>query len=661
MNNNQLAGRVSPSINMGASFLFFRSFLPLAVLLFCAGLLSAQQQYRTWTSANGAKLQARMLGFDGAKVTIERSDKQKFVFPLNLLSPADQAYVRQVAGRLTRPNSPISPGAGSGASLPIWSPAVRDAWWQRYSTPQAWDEQAPLVLKELQTIWGSRQERSAREGRDFFTWFRHWRWLSIFSKSRLCQSSSSLQTAFVSIGKNETLRDAFLRALHPKDNQPKALELFLSIAVDHPSLIERYAALATAYAIVFDQPFPRNWPHHQVPGKDVPVDSTKVSSRFAEFVAAAKSRKLEYDPAQLAVSELKFVVDHLLPKSELDWARLNVKLRRSTFDKAFKSIQYDKPRLSAGVFSWPNGPYTLASISERGGICVDQAYFSSMSGKAKGIPTLTFVGQGSGGGHAWFGFLKGPGRWATDCGRYENQNYPVGNAIDPQLWKKITDDELGALARGEKNLTGFRGKSVDYFEWALANPDQPFFRESLQRARTLHPGFVDVWTLEAEWVEDHIKDPRELRNFWDAWVKAFGNTVDLKIEGQKKLADAYDVMGNPRQAEKIRALIVSQNRGKRFDLAIQAASEQLMKLVEAKDWAGAEKQYERFVRDFEKTAGGELFYKLVRPYVETLSGARQGGQARDAIDYLKKRDVLDLGPDSIIGREMKKLEAKLGG
>ena len=169
-----------------------------------------------------------------------------------------------------------------------------------------------------------------------------------------------------------------------------------------------------------------------------------------------------------------------------------------------------------------------------------------------------------------------------------------------------------------------------------------------------------MWTLEAEWVEDHIKDPRELRNFWDAWVKAFGNTVDLKIEGQKKLADAYDAMGNPRQAEKIRALIVSQNRGKRFDLAIQAASEQLMKLVEAKDWKGAEKQYERFVRDFEKTAGGELFYKLVRPYVETLAGARQGGQARDAIDYLKKRDVLDLGPDSIIGREMKKLEAKLG-
>ena len=110
------------------------------------------------------------------------------------------------------------------------------------------------------------------------------------------------------------------------------------------------------------------------------------------------------------VAELKFVVDHLLAQ-ERNGMGTSKRLFTAgpPFAKAFKSIQYDKPRLSAGVFSWPNGPYTLASISERGGICVDQAYFSSMSGKAKGIPTLTFVGQGSGGGHAWFGFLKGPG------------------------------------------------------------------------------------------------------------------------------------------------------------------------------------------------------------------------------------------------------------
>ena len=144
-------------------------------------------------------------------------------------------------------------------------------------------------------------------------------------------------------------------------------------------------------------------------------------------------------------------------------------------------------------------------------------------------------------------------------------------------------------------------------------------------------------------------------------MNAFTQSVDLKIEGQKKLADAYEAMGNSREAEKIRNLIIRQNRSKRFDLGILAGAEQLLDHLENEDWKGAQKQYERLVRDFEKTAGGELFYKLIRPYVETLAEAGQTTQARNAIDFLKKRDVLDLGPDSIIGREMKKLEAKLGG
>ena len=142
---------------------------------------------------------------------------------------------------------------------------------------------------------------------------------------------------------------------------------------------------------------------------------------------------------------------------------------------------------------------------------------------------------------------------------------------------------------------------------------------------------------------------REKRNFWDAWLKAFSNTVDLKIEGQKKLADVYDEMGNPRQAERIRSLIVKQNRSGRFDLAIKEGAEQIMNKLERKLWADAEKSYERMVKDFEKTAGGELYYNLVRPYVETLARSGQKEQAMDAIEFLKKRNVLDLGPGSIIG------------
>ncbi|MDG0965332.1 MAG: hypothetical protein P8O23_09705 [Opitutales bacterium] len=635
-------------------------------LIFGFRCFSAEFPFRTWTSTSGVQIQARLLSKSGDKLTIERSDSKQFVFPLSMLSGQDQAYVQNVLnGQHKRTTSRAVVGSvtpsrsvGTTLSLPIWSPSEMEKWWSDNKKADL-DKLANELMSNLRSIWTKKEDRSMREGRDFFSWFDHWRWIELYTRFYSKKGNDSLESTFVEIGKKTSLQKVFLKALHPEDNDIQALEIFLSIARDHPQFIEKYAALAAAYAVVFDQAFPRNWPHHQVSNKDVPFDSSLPSKRFGEFVKAHLARKLEYDPSQLSVTELKFVVDHRLPISELEWVWNSVKFRRSSFGKIFASIQYDRPRLEGALFRWPYGSYSLSAIQEKGGICVDQAYFSSMAGKAKGIPTLTFVGQGSGGGHAWFGFLKNPGRWETDCGRYENQNYPVGNAIDPQRWKLITDDELGALARGEKNLSGFRGKAVDYFAWAMANPTASFFRESLQRARTLHPAYTEVWKEEASWVEKNLSDPREKRNFWDAWLKAFSNTVDLKIEGQKKLADVYDEMGNPRQAERIRSLIVKQNRSGRFDLAIKEGSEQIMNKLAKKDWAEAERSYERMVKDFEKTAGGELFYGLIRPYVEKLDQNGRTEEALDAIEFLKKRKVLDLGPGSIIGLEMQKLLQKI--
>lgn len=638
------------------------------VIAFIFGLkcFSAEFPFRTWTSTSGVQIQARLLSKSGDKLTIERSDSKQFVFPLAMLSGQDQTYVQnalngQHQGTASRAaGGSVTPlrSVGSTLSLPIWSPAVIEQWWSANQNGD-WDKLSGELLSKLRTIWIKKEDRSMREGRDFFSWFDHFRWIQLYTKLQSKTGNDTLLEVFTTIGQQAELQKIFLKALHREDNQVLALEIFLTIAKDHPQLIQKYASLAVAYAVVFDQSFPRDWPHHQVRPSDVPIDQTVPSKRFAEMVQAHRERKLEYDPSQLSVTELKFVIDHRLPFSELEWARESVQFRRSSFGKIFASIIYDRPRLEGAVFRWPYGSYSLPSIQEKGGICVDQAYFSSMVGKAKGIPTLTFVGQGSGGGHAWFGFLKNPGRWETDCGRYENQNYPVGNAIDPQQWKLITDDELGALARGEKNLSGFRGKAVDYFSWALANPSADFYRESLQRARTLHSSYVEVWKEEASWIENNLSDLREKRNFWDAWLKAFSNTVDLKIEGQKKLADVYDEMGNPRQADRIRSLIVKQNRSGRFDLAIKEGAEQIMKKLDEKLWSDAKKLYERMVKDFEKTAGGELYYGLVRPYVETLAKGGKNEQAMDAIEFLKKRDVLDLGPGSIIGLEMQNLLQKI--
>ena len=643
---------------------------------FAAGSFAWAQErtpFRTWTATTGAKIQARYLNFDGKQVTVERSDGKRFVFPANLLSPFDRLYARRMAESIMptgrprpepvepfKPAAPTNPGPPPSQGLPAWTTSVRDDWWTGHVTPEAWRTEAPKLLFALRSIWKDPQLRGSREERDFFTWFRHWRWLDLGNQSSLLAGDPKLQETFRKIGAEEAVRDVFLLALDVEDNRPRALEIFLSIFSEHPTLMRSYAALAAAFAVVFDGPFPLSWPHRQVRKENLATAAVDLPSRFAALVAAARKRELVHDPARLEVGELKFVVDHLLGEEELAWARQNVKEEVSAYGKTFASIQYDRNRLSQGIFTWPYGPYTFADIRKRGGICVDQAYFAAMAGKARGIPTLTFSGKGSRGGHAWFGFMKDAGKWETDCGRFAQHNYPVGNAMDPQTWKPITDDELEAYARGEKRFNNFKAKAIDYFEWACLNPEAPYLREVLRRARNLNPSNENIWRSEAAWVEAKVTDLEERRKFWEAWNRAFAKTVDLKIEGMNKLASAYEALGNPGQADKIRKLIVSQNRGGRADLALKSGQEQLMRYVREKDWNGADRQYQSYVRDFSKF-GGELYYQVVRPYVSALSRAGEASRARRAVDFLKKSGVVDLGPDSIIAKDLEKLEAALRG
>ena len=221
---------------------------------------SAEFPFRTWTSSSGVRIQARLISKDGDKLTIERSDLKQFVFPLSLLSKDDQNYVRSVmdtkpsASRSTKPIPPSSLMAGNSGTLPIWSPTVIEKWWLTHADGD-WNELSVKMMADLRSIWTTKEKRSLREGRDFFSWFDHWRWLTLFNKLDSVKGADQLKDIFVAVGKNAPLQKTFLKALHPNDQQVRALEIFLSIAHEHPDLIERYSALAVAYAVVFDQPF----------------------------------------------------------------------------------------------------------------------------------------------------------------------------------------------------------------------------------------------------------------------------------------------------------------------------------------------------------------------------------------------------------------------
>ena len=219
--------------------------------------------------------------------------------------------------------------------------------------------------------------------------------------------------------------------------------------------------------------------------------------------------------------------------------------------------------------TWPYPNYRLADIKEKGGICVDQGYFAAMAGKAKGLPTLFFTGQGDSGGHAWFGYLDAPGRWVTDCGKYAEENYPVGQAMDPQTWKPITDTELTFLAKGRERSEGYRQAKL-WTDYATAmGPQEGSLL--IDAALALQPEFLSAWSVRGTWL-DQTGTPSAKEEFWQAFVKRFARYPDLKVAGQEKLLELAKARGDETTAKNLERQILVQNRTKRFDLSIGATA-----------------------------------------------------------------------------------------
>jgi hypothetical protein len=351
------------------------------------------------------------------------------------------------------------------------------------------------------------------------------------------------------------------------------------------------------------------------------------------------------------VNELKFLVDHPLPESEMEWARKNVTTSRSSFDKVFPSIRYDFARLQAGLYSWPYPNYRLADIKDKGGICVDQGYFAAMAGKAKGLPTLFFTGQGDSGGHAWFGYLDAPGRWVTDCGKYAEENYPVGQAMDPQTWKPITDTELNFLAKGRERSEGYRQAKLWTDYAAAMGPEEG--HPMIDAALSLQPEFLAAWNTRGGWV-DQTGTPQAREEFWQGFVKRFARYPDLKVAGQEKLLELAKAKGDETTTKNLERQILVQNRTKRFDLSIGATAAKVGEKVEAGDWVGAESAYRQALREFKGQSGGHLLIGLVAPFVGAALAEGQPKVAKSALQEAKR--VLKAGKETLVGQALLELE-----
>ena len=462
---------------------------------------------------------------------------------------------------------------------------------------------------------------------------------------------------------NPDFSDLLFSTITPADYAPGVLWNLKEIQTAHPEAFKEYPALALAIAVVYDSKIPGHWPHHQVDRALVPIAEISPAAWFQRWVEANESKSLMSDLKLMKPGHLKFVVDAPISESEYTWAIKNARFPRSDFGRAFSAVKYHYSRISNQNFVWSSGDYTLANILDRGGICVDQAYFAMVAGKARGIPTLYFTGQGADGGHAWFGYLKSGDRWEMDAGRYENQNYAVGNAFDPQNWRPISDHELNSLAEGFREKAPFTAARDDLLLAGLFEErgNQALAAKAYESAVSVCPQYPEAWAERGDFLGRSKATSSIQKTFHEAALKQFQNQRDLRVRHQQALVRIARAEGDSATADAIERQIVSQNRRLRSDLSVNAGAKRLMTLLEESKIDDAFAEYRRLLGSLKETGGGNFFYDIVMPFAEVLVEEGQSPRAVDAISLAKKALRPESG--SILDQEFDKLEefVKKGG
>ena len=458
---------------------------------------------------------------------------------------------------------------------------------------------------------------------------------------------------------NSAASAEFFQLLSPLDNPSEVLGILQKIHRQDPALFAAYPNLALALAVVYDVPPPPWWPHGQVPAAVLARQLPQPEQVFAYFAKLDRTNATLQRLGRLPASELKFLVDFVAPFKELDWARQNVPPGLADFGKAYDMVKYRKDRLTANQYEWPGGAYTLPAVLQQGGICVDQAYFASTAGKAKGIPTLMFRGAGLDGRHAWFGYLDAGQRWQLDCGRYADQKFVVGLAFDPQTWQDINDHELLFITERFRALPTYKLSvmnaqfAADYLGEGKVEPAWKAAREAVNR----DPRNLDGWNVLLQAQAAKSPDLRARETLLREAVLAFQKYPDLEISFSRQLVELLRTRG-----EMSLALVEEQRLGKKYqasreDLSIEQAAAIVKRSMAGDDLATQIQIFNRTIDTSGRGAGTDFYDKVVEPFIFHLAEQGQIPAALQALD--RARRTLRVEPGRQLDLEMTEVANRL--
>lgn len=453
--------------------------------------------------------------------------------------------------------------------------------------------------------------------------------------------------------------EEFFVTLDPVDNPMNVLSILQQLYAADPAAFAAYPNLAIACAVVYDVPPPPQWPHGQVSAEALPRVMPKPVEAFGYWVRADRENRTLQKLRRLSAAELKFVVDAAAPVSEMNWARQNVAKPLAEFAKVYDLVHYRKDRLQGSVFMWPKPSYTLPLILQDGGICVDQAYFACMVGKAQGVPTLLFRGAGLDGRHAWFGYLDGQQRWQLDAGRYAEQKYVVGLALDPQTWSEINDYELLFMAERFRALPTYKLSvmnaqfAVEYLRGGQPALALKAAREAVNRERRN----LEAWGILLQAQAASSPDLRALEGVLREAVQAFQKYPDLELSFARQLVKTLRARGEASAADFEETRLARKYQSGRVDLSIQQAAGIMERSMREDDVATQIRYYQQVLQAYGPGAGMDFYDKVVQPFVMHLQEQRQVPAALACVD--RAQQTLRVEKGSQMEKELADLVARL--
>lgn len=258
------------------------------------------------------------------------------------------------------------------------------------------------------------------------------------------------ETLIEFLNRDRTVREVFVSALNPRyDDIRRAARIFEELRAEDERRLVKYVHLAAAIAVVYDTPdaalSSRYWGIWGMGAGQFP-EPPEYEQIYDYYTKPSNRMRFAFSVEKLPWPILVHLVDNDASPEERHWAARRYSPRTS-IAKLYPSVPYDYDKLNRRGSKLGERPYVLANLLQYGGVCGDQAHFTTRVAKGLGTPAMKVRGEGRyGGRHGWAGFLVvRKGRPLLEfTGRYLYDYYYTGDVFDPQT-RTVTLDRYVAM------------------------------------------------------------------------------------------------------------------------------------------------------------------------------------------------------------------------